>query len=196
MLLPRPRLASARYGLLRSNASAPATETPVNPAKKTRNENYSVRVPGAPQPSTVPPVVHEVLRSIGSLLDAPSREFFELRFGHDFSRVRVHVSPRAAQSADAVGALAYTVGSDVVFAAGQFAPHSPSGRHLLAHELTHVVQQSAAPASTPISMSVSSDDLFEREADHIADRITDGIPGSAGAPAHSTAGPRIWSGGK
>ena len=146
-------------------------------------------VSGAPQPSTVPPAVHEVLRSTGSPLDASSRAFFEPRFGHDFSRVRVHAGPRAAQSADAVGALAYTVGSDVVYAAGQFAPHSPSGRHLLAHELTHVVQQSGAPASLPISFG--SDDTLEHEADHIADRITNNIPGSVGAPAHSTAGPRI-----
>jgi hypothetical protein len=65
----------------------------------------------------------------------------ERRFGHDFSQVRVHTDARASESAKAIGARAYTVGRDVVFAAGQFAPHSTKGNMLLAHELAHVLQQ-------------------------------------------------------
>jgi len=88
-----------------------------------------------------PPIVHEVLRSPGQPLDTASRSFFEPRFGVDFSRVRVHSDASAAQSARAVNALAYTVGQDIVSGVGQYHPESNAGKHLLAHELTHVVQQ-------------------------------------------------------
>jgi hypothetical protein len=80
-------------------------------------------------------------RSSGAPLDAATRAFFEPRFGHDFSRVRVHTDERAAQSARAVNALAYTLGGDVVFAAGRYAPETQAGRRLLAHELVHTIQQ-------------------------------------------------------
>ncbi|WP_255316177.1 eCIS core domain-containing protein [Myxococcus fulvus] len=88
--------------------------------------------------------VSDVLRSPGQPLDAQTRAFFEPRFGHDFSSVRLHTDTRAAQSARSLNAHAYTVGHDVVFGRGQFAPGTHEGRRLLAHELTHVVQQSGA----------------------------------------------------
>jgi hypothetical protein len=91
-----------------------------------------------------PPVVDAVLRSPGRALDGDSRAFFEPRFGRDFTQVRVHDDALAACSADAVSAEAYTVGRHIVFASGRHAPRSTAGRALLAHELTHVVQQSAA----------------------------------------------------
>src|SRR6266568_4694883 len=91
--------------------------------------------------NSVPPIVHEVLSSPGQLLDAGTRAFMEPRFGHDFSQVRVHTDARAAESARAVNALAYTVGQDVVFGAGQYEPETSGGKRLMAHELTHVVQQ-------------------------------------------------------
>ena len=91
--------------------------------------------------TTAPPIVHEVLRSSGQPLDPATRAFMEPRFGYDFSQVRVHTDAQAAASAQAVGALAYTVGRDVVFGAGQYADGDRSGQRLLAHELTHVVQQ-------------------------------------------------------
>jgi hypothetical protein len=81
------------------------------------------------------------LRGRGEPLSEPARAFFEPRFGQDFSQVRVHTDGRAAESARALNALAYTVGQDVVFGAGQYAPDSPAGRRLLAHELTHTIQQ-------------------------------------------------------
>ena len=80
----------------------------------------------------------------GQALDRATREFFSARFGHDFANVRVHADTAAAESARALNALAYTVGRDVVFGAGQYAPGTRAGKQLLAHELTHVVQQSAA----------------------------------------------------
>jgi hypothetical protein len=91
--------------------------------------------------SYAPPVVDDALRSAGQSLDASTRAFMEPRFGRDFSRVRVHTDARAAASALAVNAQAYTVGSDIVFAPGQYEPHTSAGRHLLGHELAHVRQQ-------------------------------------------------------
>jgi hypothetical protein len=88
-----------------------------------------------------PPIVHQVLSSPGQPLDAGTRSFMEPRFQHDFSGVRVHTDASAAESARAVNARAYTVGNDLVFADGNFAPDTTPGRQLLAHELTHVVQQ-------------------------------------------------------
>lgn len=96
---------------------------------------------GASGLGEAPADVQQVLSSPGSALDGGSRSFFESRFGHDFSRVRVHHDVQADASARAVGAKAYTVGSDVVFASGAYAPHSHAGRQLMAHELAHVVQQ-------------------------------------------------------
>ena len=95
-------------------------------------------------PAAAPAIVQDVLSSPGEPLDAGTRAFFEPRFGHDFSRVRVHSDRHAAESARAVNALAYTVGPDVSFGAGQYRVNTTEGRRLLAHELTHVVQQSAA----------------------------------------------------
>ncbi|UCE50620.1 MAG: DUF4157 domain-containing protein [Phycisphaerales bacterium] len=92
----------------------------------------------------VPPVVHEVLSSPGRSLEAPTRGFMESRFGHDFSKVRIHTDARSAESVQAVRARAYTVGNDVVFGTGQYSPQSPEGKRLLAHELTHVVQHASS----------------------------------------------------
>jgi len=89
----------------------------------------------------VPPIVHEVLRSPGQPLDSGTRDFMEPRFGHDFSQVRIHTDKRAAESAYRVNALAYTVGREIVFGTGQYQPNTSVGRRLLAHEMTHVVQQ-------------------------------------------------------
>jgi hypothetical protein len=72
---------------------------------------------------------------------AGERAFFEPRFGYDFGSVRVHTGARAAETAQAVQARAFTVGRDVVFGTGQYAPGTSAGRRLLGHELTHVVQQ-------------------------------------------------------
>jgi hypothetical protein len=82
----------------------------------------------------------------GRPLPAAEREFFESRFGYNFGGVRVHADTRAAESARSLDALAYTVGRDIVFGAGQYAPGTDGGRRLLAHELTHVVQQAGAGA--------------------------------------------------
>lgn len=82
-----------------------------------------------------------IVRGGGQPLPAPARNFYESRFGHDFSQVRVHTGARAERSAKELGARAYTVGRDVVFGAGEFEPATRGGGLLLAHELAHVVQQ-------------------------------------------------------
>jgi hypothetical protein len=90
----------------------------------------------------------------------------EARFGQDFGAVRIHADARAASSAVAVGALAYTVGSHVVFGAGQYAPGSPAGRALLAHELAHTIQQRGArPPAGDASALVPASGPAEREAE-------------------------------
>jgi hypothetical protein len=116
----------------------------------------------------IPPIVHRVLGSPGQPLDPAARDFLEPRFGQDFSHVRVHADEPAAASARAVGALAYTVGRDIVLGAGQYRPHSAEGRKLLAHELTHVVQQAAT--SAPNLQRQRAD--VEGEAPSVADRVT------------------------
>lgn len=95
----------------------------------------------APTPTEAPPIVHQVLASPGQPLDAGTRTLMESRFGHDFSRVRVHSDTTANQSALAVNALAYTVGNNVVFGSDQYVTRTIGGQKLLAHELAHVLQQ-------------------------------------------------------
>jgi hypothetical protein len=90
-----------------------------------------------------PAIVAEVLRSPGQAIDAQDRAFFEPRFGRDLSQVRIHANGRDARSAQSIGARAYTVGRHIAFAEGQYAPGSDHGRHLLAHELAHTIQQRA-----------------------------------------------------
>ncbi|UCV17573.1 eCIS core domain-containing protein [Ferribacterium limneticum] len=123
-----------------------------------------------------PAVVEQALRSGGEALPDEVREHFESSFGHSFSQVRIHTDGLAARSARAVGARAFTVGSDIVFNSSEFQPNSPSGRHLIAHELTHVVQQSAMPANGGALKIGRTDSGFEREADRIADRVSNSLP--------------------
>lgn len=92
----------------------------------------------------VPAVVDSVLRAPGRPLATGDLEFFADRFGHNFEHVQIHSDRQAAESAYAVGARAYTVGSHVVFGAQEYAPSTTAGRRLLAHELTHVAQQNAS----------------------------------------------------
>ena len=118
-------------------------------------------------PALAPPIVHHVLRQPGRPLDPATRASMEPRFGHDFSRVRIHADVRAAESARAVDAHAYTVGRHVVFG------EAPS-RGLLAHELAHVVQQAGA-AGSPRRLEVSRvDGPGEREAERVEQAVARG----------------------
>ena len=98
----------------------------------------------------------------------------EPRFGHDFSRVQVHTDAKAAESAQAVNALAYTVGRDVVFGSGQYTPGTHEGRKLIAHELTHVAQQRQnEPRPTSLTMG-PAEDAFEAQAHSLPHQIVNG----------------------
>ena len=114
--------------------------------------------------NSVPPVVNEVLNTPGSPLTDQTRALMEPRFGHDFSQVRVHTDERAAESARAVNARAFTVGNDVVFGSGRYSPYNLAGRQLLAHELTHVVQQQGSGPALQRSPGPTNEPE-EREAD-------------------------------
>jgi hypothetical protein len=132
--------------------------------------------------------VHDVLRSGGGSPLAPDvKGEMEGRLGHDFSDVRVHTDGAASESAKSVNAHAYTVGSNVVFQRDQFDPSSSAGKTMLAHELTHVVQQRSGPVDgTPAAGGIKvSDpsDRFEREAAANADRAMSAPTPSAHADA-------------
>jgi hypothetical protein len=119
--------------------------------------------------ATMPGIVHEVLSSSGQPLSTSARGVMEPRFGHDFSQVQVHTDQRAAESARRVNALAYTIGQHIMFDAGKYDPSSQAGKHLLAHELTHVVQQAQA---VQMKADISQPgDRHERQADQVAGAI-------------------------
>ncbi len=114
---------------------------------KCKDEAEIQRKHSGPTPvSEAPAIVHEVLRSPGLPLDPATRAFMEPRFGHDFSQVRIHSENDSAQSAESIDARAYTAGTHIAFGLGEYAPGTADGRRLLAHELTHVLQQTRMPS--------------------------------------------------
>jgi hypothetical protein len=128
-------------------------------------------------PEAFSPIVREVLQSPGQPLDVSSRAYFEPRFRHDFSKVRVHADTKAVESASEVNAVAYTVGQHIVLGTREDSLSSIQGKKLLAHELTHVIQQSVLPVSSqrvPLSrqMDSASTDQYEQEASQIANNLT------------------------
>lgn len=136
---------------------------------------------------SIPPIVHEVLRSPGQPLDSQTRNSMESGFGHDFSKVRIHADAKAGASARAVHSLAYTVGNDLVFGPGQYSPRTAQGTKLIAHELTHVVQQGQHATAMQSSLTIGHPhDRYEQEADHMAAFITDrGLNAERRSPAIS-----------
>ena len=114
---------------------------PVHPAVNTAPNIQRYTGQASSVAGTAPASVDQVLASGGRPLESGLQQDMGQRFGHDFSRVRIHADARAAESANAVSALAYTVGEDIAFASNQYNPASATGRRLLAHELTHMVQQ-------------------------------------------------------
>ncbi len=152
------RAMASLFRLARSSAAPPSSyltiSSPTDPAERQAERIASevMRMPApllnracadcedegtvrreASGPGTAPPIVGQVLNSPGQPLPDSARSFFEPRLGADLSAVRVHTDSQAARSADAVQAKAYTVGSSIVFADGQYAPQSESGKGLLAH---------------------------------------------------------------
>jgi hypothetical protein len=107
----------------------------------------------------------------GVPLGSPVRSFMEERFGHDFSEVRVHTGPQATESAGALAAKAYTVGTDITFRAGEYAPDTVDGRRSIAHELAHVVQQSRGGGPAP---AFDAGHALEHDAERAADQVLTG----------------------
>ncbi len=149
--------------------------------KRDRHTTNQTEISGAP------PVVHEVLRTSGQRLEEDTRAFMEPRFGHDFSKVRVHSDEKAAESATAVNALAYTVGSDVVLGNKHSVSETPTSQELLAHELTHVVQQEGKESNDSIPIG-SPHASYEREAEQVAESVS---RGQTVRPSARTSGGRI-----
>ncbi|WP_266156977.1 DUF4157 domain-containing protein [Dyella silvatica] len=143
--------------------------------------------------STVPASVHRVLESSGQPMAAPLRHDMDTMFKHDFSQVRIHTDAQANASARAVGAQAYTVGHHVAFASGAYQPNDRGGRGVLAHELTHVVQQSGSSASlSPLTIG-SPTSSAEQEAEQVRAAVDSGnalppVRQHAGAGLHRLPG--------
>ncbi|MGL4611889.1 MAG: eCIS core domain-containing protein [Trueperaceae bacterium] len=133
--------------------------------RETREQSLQRAAVDSSPVGDVPPIVHDVLQSPGQPLDKETRAFMEPRFGHDFSQVRIHADAKAAESARAVKARAYTAGHHIAFAGREYQPTTRLGQQLLAHELTHVVQQQQGLAKAGIDSPYSS---AEREADNNA----------------------------
>ena len=136
MRMPEPPLRRA----FPRGGGCPTCQTKQPDHKDERLQTKRVQA-GETEQTTTPPSVQEVLAAPGQPLDQATRGFMEQRFGFDFSRVRVHSDAAAEQSARDVNARAYTAGDNIVFGAGGFTPSTREGRRLIAHELTHVVQQ-------------------------------------------------------
>jgi len=157
-----------------------------NGKQTSHHDNTSLQAGRDAANDAVPPIVHQTLAAPGQPLDLATRALMEPRFGWDFSAVRVHTDSTATESARQLGASGYAVGNHVVFAHGQFSPTTPGGQRLIAHELSHVVQQTVATSATagpsfkgavPVFSSVGrsalrmgrQEDAREHEAEQAAD---------------------------
>ena len=139
----------------------------IGPSGEGRAKRLRRRATG-PRPALVPPIVHDVLRSPGRPLETAVRSEMERRLGYDLSRVRIHTDPVAAESARAVSALAYTVGRDIVFDRGCYAPSRLEGMRLLTHELAHTLQQDHASSACALLEILPPGSSGEREAEETA----------------------------
>jgi hypothetical protein len=164
-----------RSGLLQRKCACGGTPGPTGECEECRKKRLQRKARnselGTRTDSSVPPIVHDVLRSPGRPLDAATRDFMDSRFGCDFSQVRVHTDSHAAESARSVNALAYVVGSHVVFAPGQYQPTAAAGQRLLAHELAHVMQQSTRLHAAGSELSISNNISLEQQAEAVAAQL-------------------------
>jgi hypothetical protein len=179
MAQPQPKVTPPSQGAVLCRKCACGQHAGGSECGECRKKNQILhRKASSTGPTDVPAVVHDTLSSPGQRLDARARALLEPRFDHDFSNVRVHADATAADSASAVGALAYTVGRHVVFGARQYAPYTAEGLRLMAHELSHVVQQSRAHTESNLQGSLEigqPGDAAEREADQVAEEMASGV---------------------
>ena len=178
-------VAVTRRASERPSGPEPAPRTDTMPAavlslqRMAGNESVSALL-GQQEEEERSPVRDVVGSGGGAPLEPGTRSFLEERMGADFSDVRVHTGAKADESARSINAQAYTVGTDVVFRSGAYEPDSQGGRHVLAHELAHVMQQKAGPVSgtpAPGGISISHpSDSFETAAEHSASQAMAGAP--------------------
>ena len=158
---PTPPVLQRKYAGIGSGGSA-----------REHTNSASVR-----QAFSMPPIVTHALQSSAQPLDPTTRARLEPTFGFDFGSVRIHADSTADRSARALGALAYTVGRDIVFASGRFNPHTQAGLGVLAHELAHVVQQRGnTGAPERFSMGADKQSPAEQEAERARHAIESGQP--------------------
>lgn len=161
VLRPKLRMGQTddQYEVEADRIAEQVTQLPVSSVASKPKTRAAVQLKSDPSMASsdslapVPPIVHEVLRSPGQPLDMATRAFFEPRFGQDFSAVRVHTDSLAAKSAEAISAKAFAYRHHIAFAAGSYDPSSDQGKRLLAHELTHVLQQPGHVACNPDGQS-------------------------------------------
>jgi GH24 family phage-related lysozyme (muramidase) len=122
------------------------------------------------------------LNSSGQAIPDNSRKFFESRFGRDFSNVKIHTDTVAAKSAQSINALAYTTGNNIVFNSGQYAPESDTGKRLMAHELTHVLQQSSSQTNLQKSDKQNSAAVQNFSNSNVIARAGNRAPAPTGVP--------------
>jgi len=139
MRMPAPQ--SSGHGLSITSVTAHQAQRKCSECEEAEGKLQRKESVGAEASVTAPPIVRQTLSSPGQPLDAETRAYFEPRFGHDFSAVRIHTDTHAAESAQAINARGYTAGNQIAFAAGQHSPETSEGKRLIAHELMHVVQQ-------------------------------------------------------
>ena len=200
--LQRPRTAASRGGFVQRKCACDSeSATPCAQCATALPPGAFVqRAPStegaAPQAGgEIAGLVNHAIQSGGQSLDPDLRSFFEPRFGRDFSGVRVHTGAPAAESAKALTASAFTVGENIVFGAGRFQPASTEGKRLLAHELTHVVQQGRGGVA-PTSEGAAS--ALETDADAAASSVLSGadsvaVNGAAPGGLQMDAEAYVWN---
>jgi Domain of unknown function (DUF4157) len=138
--------------------------------------------------SRTPSPLRETLMSEGQPLDPNLRSLMESRFGRNLEQVRIHTGPRAAESADALDSKAFSIGREVIFGKGNYAPDTVEGKQLLAHELAHVLQQAGGTEASAAPDKGPAESQSEREADRVSQNVADttSIPA---APVQLSAAP-------
>ncbi len=167
-------------------------ELRIHPARRTNQVALQTRRASS-ETKGINAALHSGIKSLrgnGHPLPHSQRAFFEPRFHRDFADVRVHTGPKAVSLTQTLNARAFTVGQDIVFSSNEYAPATPSGQKLLAHELTHVVQQSGAKA---ISRTETSNPPYASDsAPRISSLSNLTVPGSDGVAARQVQEERPW----
>jgi hypothetical protein len=131
------------------------------------------RASPGPAPNTILPIVHDVLESPWQSLDPTTRTLMEPRFGHDFSKIRIHTDTSVARQ---LNAAAFTIGTDIIFSPGAYVPSTLRGRRLIAHELVHAVQYMRNPVEAETPITSRAENAVERQADRVGHKLALGLP--------------------